>query len=244
MAWTLFTFGCTTLGSAFVFFFKKPNTRFNSFMMSFASGIMLSASFFSLIEPAISYCENLNMTSCLWIGLGFLCGFAFMILSAKILEKNDSTPVATQSLRMLNFSMTLHNIPEGMSVGIAFALVGESPVSTLASVMVLAIGIGIQNIPEGASISLPMYSAGVPKTKAFLTGMMTGIAEPISAIVAYLCCGLFHSAMPFILAFAGANMIYVSLFELLPDSTAESKYLSSISFMLGFTIMMILDIAL
>lgn len=213
-------------------------------MMSFASGIMISASFFSLINPAISYCEDLNMISYVWVGLGFLCGFAFMILCAKILEKNDSTPIADQSLKMLNLSMTLHNIPEGMSVGIAFALVGESAMSTLASVMALAIGIGIQNIPEGASISLPMYSAGTKKSKAFLTGMFSGIAEPISAVIAYLCCGLFHSAMPFILAFASANMIYVSLFELLPDSTTESKYLSATSFMLGFTIMMILDIAL
>lgn len=251
---TLFTFLCTIIGSSFVLFFKKHKPNFMFLMMSFASGVMIAASFFSLLIPAIDYSENLGLHTGITVSVGFVLGFLFMIFISTILDKKNMSSQNSienayvmqkkKSLKMLFLSITLHNIPEGMCIGVAFALFAQGITTGIAGTVALSIGIGFQNIPEGASISLPLKASGLSKGKSFLGGVLSGIVEPIFALIAYLFAAYVHSLMPILLSFAAACMIYVSLFELLPEPTQLNKKITIIGLILGFVIMMLLDLSL
>lgn len=249
---TLFTFSMTTLGSAVVFLFKdEPNDKFNRIFLGFSAGIMVSASIFSLILPAIEMSREQGVAVWIPTAFGMLLGVLFLfilnhVVPHKHIESNIVEGVKSKLDNTMLFALavTLHNIPEGMAVGLAFALFGEGSAS-IASAIALAIGIGIQNFPEGAAISLPLRAQGISKKKAFSIGSFTGIVEPIFGVLVVLISKYIAPYMPWVLSFAAGAMIYVTVEELIPESTlGEHSELGSFSFILGFIIMMILDISL
>lgn len=229
----------TSLGSSFVFFLKKNiNEKFHKFMIGFAIGVMLSASIFSLIIPSI----EMTTLKIKWIpvSVGLICGFLFLIIINKITEKREN-----KNFNMLMFSVTLHNIPEGMAVGVCFAAYLLSKNILLFEAMLLSIGIAIQNIPEGAIISLPLKINGKSKLKSFNYGMLSGIVEPISAFLTLLLLNTIVPLLPYLLSFASGAMIHVVIEELIPEMHGNDKSsYGIIGVMIGFVIMMILDIAL
>lgn len=238
----LFIFACTSLGSALVYVFKSEHNKTMHFMMSFASGVMFSASYFSLIFPSIEYSNQLNFNLLLNVCGGFLFGMIFMVITDMLVRKFSKE---NANIKMLFFSMTLHNIPEGMCVGVAVALCAiNSSANTIANVVSLAIAIGIQNIPEGASLSLPLYKKGKTKTKSFLFGVVSGVVEPVFCIISFLFASFSLKILPFLLSFAGACMIYVSIFELLPECVSENKKITVIGTISGMLLMMVLDLCL
>lgn len=235
----------TCLGSFFVFFLKKElNPNFRKVMTGFASGVMIAASIWSLIIPSVEMVES--QYKMVWIPavVGLLLGVLFLIFVNKVSDKIQNNN--GKGINMLMFSVTLHNIPEGMAVGVCFAsvLAGNVGVSLL-SAIILAVGIAIQNIPEGAIISMPMKLEGVTKKKAFITGVMSGIVEPIASIVTILLINIVVPLLPYLLSFAAGAMIYVVFEELVPEMHSGSKsFWGIISVIIGFSIMMILDITL
>lgn len=239
---TLFTWGVTALGASLVMFFKSVNKTLMDAMLGFAAGIMISASFFSLISPALSMAGKNPIVT-----IGFIFGGLFLFIGDKIYEHySDNTRDSLKRVIMLIFSITLHNIPEGMAIGVAFGSIKYGiDGATLASSIALAIGIGIQNFPEGTAVSVPLLREGFSKKKAFLIGNLSGIVEPFSAIIGYLLVLKIRVILPFILAFAAGAMIYVVVEELIPTSqTNERKDLMALFTILGFSLMMILDVTL
>ncbi len=248
---TLFTWSITALGASIVFFFKKVNKTLMDALLGFAGGVMIAASFFSLISPALEMAEELNMTSWLIISLGFLSGGILLFISDKVydyLEKKRKKENSSKAKRcfMLISSITIHNIPEGMAVGVAFGSLAYSLTgSTLASALTLALGIGLQNFPEGSAVSLPLRREGYSRKKAFFYGQLSGIVEPIAAVIGALLVLKIRIILPFLLAFAAGAMIYVVVEELIPESqTNKKKDLMALFTILGFMVMMILDVAL
>lgn len=239
---TLFTWGVTALGASLVMFFKSVNKTLMDAMLGFAAGIMISASFFSLLSPALSMAGKNPIVT-----IGFIFGGLFLFIGDKIYEHySDNTSDSLKIVIMLIFSITLHNIPEGMAIGVAFGSIKYGiDGATLASSIALAIGIGIQNFPEGTAVSVPLLREGFSKKKAFLIGNLSGIVEPFSAIIGYLLVLKIRVILPFILAFAAGAMIYVVVEELIPTSqTNERKDLMALFTILGFSLMMILDVTL
>ena len=239
---TLFTWGVTALGASLVMFFKSVNKTLMDAMLGFAAGIMISASFFSLLSPALSMAGKNPIVT-----IGFIFGGLFLFIGDKIYEHySDNTRDSLKRVIMLIFSITLHNIPEGMAIGVAFGSIKYGiDGATLASSIALAIGIGIQNFPEGTAVSVPLLREGFSKKKAFLIGNLSGIVEPFSAIIGYLLVLKIRVILPFILAFAAGAMIYVVVEELIPTSqTNERKDLMALFTILGFSLMMILDVTL
>lgn len=236
----------TSFGSSFVFFMKKNmSENFQKIIVGFASGVMIAASVWSLILPAVEMAENQGVISWIPATVGLLLGVIFLLFINKIAEKFENKPNG-KKLNMLLFSVTLHNIPEGMAVGVCFAgfLAGNAGISLLEAV-VLAIGIAIQNIPEGAIISMPLKMKGMSKGKAFLYGVMSGIVEPIAAIITVLLTNIVVPILPYLLAFAAGAMIFVVIEELIPEMHSGKKsMLGVIGVTIGFAVMMILDIAL
>ena len=240
----------TALGSFFVFFLRnKINNKLEKVMLGFAAGVMLAASVWSLIIPAINGSEHLNNWSFLPAVLGIVFGVIFLIALDKIItiikpQKNQIN-IAKNKSKILMLAVTLHNIPEGMAVGVALAgaFLGEPGISLIVSLS-LSLGIAIQNIPEGAIISMPLLSDGYSKTKAFGVGVLSGVVEPIAAFVTILLVNILSPMLPYLLAFAAGAMIYVVVQELIPESHEENSRASSIAFLFGFLIMMILDVAL
>ena len=235
---TLFTWLLTILGSSLVFFFKKSNKTQMDTSLSIAAGIMLSASFFSLLNPAFNSAKLLNQKPWLVISIGFLLGCLFILLADRIYSKkqNKRTP-------LLIMSITMHNIPEGLAVGIAFGSVkyGINGV-TLISAIMLAIAIGLQNFPEGAAISLPLRRDGYTRYKSFLYGSLSAIVEPIFGIIGALITVKISYLMPTLLSFASGAMIYVIVKELIPESqNNKHKSLMTLLLIIGFLLMMILD---
>ncbi len=241
---TLFTYFITLLGSAIVFFFKKINKNVMDAMLGFAAGVMTSASYFSLLAPAISSSTELNLTPWLITFVGFFSGGLLLFIADKIFNK-----IFTQKnkrILMLISSITIHNIPEGMAVGIAFGSVfyGISGATTLSAIM-LAIGIGLQNFPEGSAVSIPLLREGMSRKKAFFYGQLSAIVEPIFGVIGAILVLKMRILLPFFLSFAAGAMIYVVVSELIPESqTNEKKDLMAIFTIIGFSVMMILDIAL
>ena len=216
--------------------------------LGFAAGVMISASFWSLLSPSIEMAESLNINTWLIATLGFLSGGLLLFLGdklfSKLTEKNQNNKIK-RSL-MLIISITLHNIPEGLAVGLAFgSLLYNLEGATLASACMLALGIGIQNFPEGTAVSVPLRREGFSRKKAFFYGQLSGIVEPISGVIGALLVIKIRMLLPFLLAFAAGAMIYVVVEELIPESQSnEKKDLMALFTLIGFSIMMILDLAL
>ena len=227
---------------------KKTNDKFISAALGSSAGIMIAASFFSLLLPAINLLENQSKVYMLMIPLGFLLGVMFLYFCDKLLPHEHMLSESQEGLvstlpqkNLLMLAMTLHNIPEGFAVGVAFASALENPIPA----MILSIGIGIQNIPEGIAISLPMHSKGHSKNKAFLFGQFSGLIEIPSAIIGYLCASMISSLLPIALSLAAGAMLFVCIEELIPEAIHENTTdIGALSCMIGFLIMMLLDITL
>ncbi len=213
--------------------------------MGMAAGIMIAASFWSLLAPAISLCASLNRPAYLETSLGFIFGGGFIIVSDIILSKKSKVKDKHKKTLLITSAVTLHNIPEGMAIGVAFGSVALNiPEASIFSAIFLAIGIGIQNFPEGLCVALPLRKHGFSKSKAFFIGQASGIVEPISGVIGALFAMKVQNIMPFLLSFSAGAMISVVASELIPDSFKDNKNLASIGLLLGFAIMMILDVAL
>ena len=242
---TIFTWFITLLGSSIVYFFKKINKTILDCMLSFSSGVMIAASFFSLIHPAILMAESLNMNKIINPSIGFLCGgFLIYLIDKFFSKKNYSTK--KKRCFMLVSSITLHNIPEGLAVGVAFgSIMYHLDGANIMSAIGLALGIGIQNFPEGASVSMPLRREGMSRAKSFFYGQLSAIVEPIAGIIGAILVLKIRTMLPFLLAFAAGAMIYVVVSELIPEcQTNKNKRLISMFSLIGFTIMMILDVLL
>lgn len=244
----------TTLGAAMVFLMKnKINNKIEKLLLGFASGVMIAASIWSLIIPAIDMAEEQGQIAWLPATVGFLLGICFLLILDSViphLHLNNSKPEGIKAklkkTTMMVLAVTLHNIPEGMAVGVVFAgaITGNTGI-TMAGAFALAIGIAIQNFPEGAIISMPLKSEGMSKAKAFLYGTLSGIVEPIAAVITILFTNTVVSILPYLLAFAAGAMIYVVVEELIPESqSGEHSNIGTIGVAIGFVIMMILDVAL
>ncbi len=250
----LIPFTGTTLGSAMVFFMKnKMNAKVEKLLLGFASGVMIAASIWSLIIPSIDMAEEQNKIAWIPAAVGFLLGITFLLVLDSVIPhlhlKSDEPEGIKSKLKkttMIVFAVTLHNIPEGMAVGVTFAgaLIGNAGI-TMAGAFALAIGIAIQNFPEGAIISMPLKSEGMSKTKAFIYGTLSGIVEPIGAVITILLTNAVVPILPYLLSFAAGAMIYVVVEELIPESqSGDHSNIGTIGVAIGFTIMMILDVAL
>ncbi len=242
----------TSLGSAIVFFMNNTiNKKIEKLLLGFTSGVMIAASMWSLLLPAIDMSENYRYKF-IPASAGFMLGMLFFIAIDYILLKlhiNDSSidinkPNLKKSMVML--AVTLHNIPEGMAVGVTFAAaLSDNSYSMMLSALTLSLGIAIQNFPEGAIISLPLKSEGRSKINAFTLGVLSGIVEPIFGFLTILLTSIIKALLPYLLGFAAGAMIYVVVHELIPDSVdSDSKNLSTIGLAVGFITMMILDVAL
>ena len=251
----LIPFVGTSLGAACVYIMKKEMNPFvNKALLGFASGVMIAASVWSLIIPAIDMSSNMGKLSFIPAAVGVLVGILFLLMLDKLiphLHSNSNEPegIKKNNLKkatMLVLAVVIHNIPEGMAVGIVFAgALNEGALITLAGAFALSIGIAIQNLPEGAIISMPLRSEGLSKNKAFLYGVLSGVVEPIGAIVTIMFSGLITPFMPYLLSFAAGAMIYVVVEELIPEaSQGEHSNVGTIGFAIGFVLMMILDVAL
>lgn len=245
---SLFTWSITILGASIVFFFKKINKSIMDALLGFSAGVMISASFWSLLNPSMELSNSLKLSNSI-VFLGFFSGGLLLFIGDKIYsyfsKKKSISNDSFKRCAMLIFSITLHNIPEGLVVGVAFgSLVYGIQGATLASAITLAIGIGIQNFPEGSAISLPLRREGLSRKKAFLYGQLSGIVEPISAILGAILVLKVRTILPFLLSFAAGAMIYVVVEELIPESqTGEHSNIGTIGVAIGFVIMMVLDVA-
>ncbi len=245
---TIFTWGVTALGAALVFMFKKINKNVLDGMLGIAAGVMVAASFWSLLSPAIDMASSLHMNTMLVVSIGFLSGGLLLFIGDKVMKKMEKKHAYSTNKRvmMLITSITLHNIPEGLAVGVAFGstLYGLDG-ATLMSAWTLALGIGIQNFPEGTAVSVPLLREGVSRKKSFFIGQLSGIVEPIAGVLGALLVLKIRIILPFLLAFAAGAMIYVVTEELIPESqTNESKDIMAMCSLIGFTIMMVLDVLL
>ena len=244
----------TTLGAAMVFLMKKEmNKKVEKILLGFASGVMIAASVWSLLIPSIEMAETQRKVAWIPAAIGFLLGIVFLLVLDSLVphmhlesEKPEGMKSKLKKTTMMVFAVTLHNIPEGMAVGVTFAgALAQNAGITMAGAFALAVGIAIQNFPEGAIISMPLKSEGVSKTKAFLYGALSGIVEPIGAIITILLTNAVVPILPYLLSFAAGAMIYVVVEELIPESQAgEHSNIGTIGVAIGFTIMMILDVAL
>lgn len=247
---TLFTWMITILGAALVFFFKKVNKNILDAMLGFAAGVMIAASFWSLLSPSIDMARNLKMTPYLVAASGFLLGGVLLFIGDKVFDHFDrkKKKTKTKSFKrclMLVLSITLHNIPEGLAVGVSFgsATYGLNGASVGAASL-LALGIGLQNFPEGTAVSVPLKAEGMSRLKSFFYGALSGIVEPISAVIGALLVLKVRYLLPFLLAFAAGAMIYVVVQELIPESQSnKKKNVMALFTLIGFSIMMILDVA-
>lgn len=253
---TLFTWFITALGASLVFFFKKFDKRVLNSMLGFGAGVMVAASFWSLLSPAIELSQELGYNGVVIPAIGFFLGGLFLIFADKlmdtysygvVLNKEDETPKGVKYKKsiLLVLAVTLHNIPEGLAVGVAFGGVAAGiPGTSIAAAIALALGIGLQNFPEGAAVSLPLRSEGVSRTKSFLYGQASGLVEPISGVIGVIAALSVRSLLPFLLSFSAGAMIAVVGAELLPEASLENKKLTTLGLILGFIVMMVLDVAL
>jgi len=252
---TLFTWGVTALGASLVFFFKTINKKVFDTMLGFAAGVMIAASFWSLINPGLDLAEEMGYIPWLAASVGFMSGGLFLFIVDKSLphmhlglapKVKEGPKTSWQRSVLLVLAITMHNIPEGLAIGVAFGAVAAGIESaTLPGAIVLAVGIGLQNFPEGAAVSIPLRREGMGRGKAFLYGQASGIVEPIAGVLGALLVLSVRSILPFALFFAAGAMIFVVAEELIPEaqSNNNSDY-ATMGVMLGFTIMMALDVAL
>ncbi len=245
----------TALGSATVIFFKSPNQKFLNLMLGFSAGVMIAASFWSLLQPAIDRAEeSLEIPSYIVVTIGFLFGAVFMWLSdravtyARNRERQENNERISRVI-MLILSITLHNIPEGLAVGVAFGLLKNSELSaqSIMGAVTIAIGIGLQNFPEGAAVSIPLRREGFSRTKSFLFGQASGLVEPISGVLGAVLVSSVETILPYALSFAAGAMILVAVHELIPEcqqNQSTQPYSATMGIIAGFAVMMLLDVML
>jgi zinc transporter, ZIP family len=251
----LFTWGLTALGAAGVLFHKEKSFINMDAMLGFAAGVMIAASFWSLLAPALEMAEGRSLPPWVPVSIGFLSGGAVLYGIDKLLphlhlgapmEDAEGVPTSWRRTTLLVMAITLHNIPEGLAVGVAFgALAADIPSATLPGAIALAVGIGIQNFPEGLAVSMPLRREGFTRTRSFMYGQLSGMVEPIAAVLGALIVTTSTAILPFALAFAAGAMIFVVVEELIPEAQRSGNTdPATIGAMLGFTLMMILDVAL
>lgn len=248
---TTFTWGVTALGALVVCFFKEVNSKILNTILGFSAGVMIAAAFWSLLEPSIDLSQELGYIAWALPATGFITGGLFVLISDKFLDKmlkNRKSINSKGSLKrsiLLIAAITIHNIPEGMAVGVAFGGIASGvPGMTLIGAVMLALGIGIQNFPEGAAVSLPLRTEGYSRFKSFMIGQASALVEPVSAVIGAILVMYIRSMLPFLLAFAAGAMIIVVARELLPESIIGNKNLSTFGLIFGFVLMMVLDVAL
>ncbi|MBU8871711.1 MAG: ZIP family metal transporter [Gemmatimonadales bacterium] len=252
---TLFTWGLTALGAAVVFVFRTVNRKLLDAMLGFAAGIMIAASFWSLLNPAIEMAEAAGQVPWIPAVIGFLSGGAFLWVVDKVLphlhlgfpiEEAEGIKTSWHRSVLLVLAITLHNIPEGLAVGVAFGAVASGlPSASMGAAVALAIGIGIQNFPEGLAVSAPLRREGFSRTKAFMYGQASGLVEPLAGVVGAVAVIWMQPLLPYALSFAAGSMIYVVVEELIPESQlGHNTDLATVGAMLGFAVMMALDVAL
>lgn len=250
---TMFTFAGTALGAAMVFFFKKdiPSSVQRVFL-GFAAGVMIAASVWSLLIPSIEMAQEQGSVGWIPAAGGFAIGAAFLLLLDRLLphmhpgsDEAEGMKSSFSRTTMLVLAVTLHNIPEGLAVGLAFGMAGGSNTMTLSGALALSLGMALQNFPEGAAISLPLKKEGLSNTKSFVYGALSGVVEPIAGVLGVLIAGSVTAIMPWLLAFAAGAMIYVVVEELIPEAhLGEHSHTGTLSVMAGFLLMMVLDVAL
>ncbi len=244
----LFTWSVTALGAALVVFFKKVNKNILDAMLGFSAGVMIAASFWSLLSPAINLAETLKMNVMMVVTISFILGGLLLFLGDKIfnkLELENKDNNIKKSIMLIS-SITLHNIPEGLAVGVAFGTIAYGlEGATLTSACLLALGIGIQNFPEGTAVSVPLRKYGLSRKKSFFYGQLSAIVEPISGIIGAILALKIRTLLPFLLSFAAGAMIYVVVAELIPESQSNKrKDLMAMFTIIGFSLMMVLDVML
>ncbi len=250
---TIFTWFMTALGAGLVFFFKQINRKVLDMMLGFAAGVMIAASFWSLLAPAIEMSEASGMLPWLAPAIGFALGGIFLKLADSVMphlhrgvhETQEGAKTSLSRTALLILAITLHNIPEGLAVGVAVgaAALGDG-VSSVAG-LVMALGIGIQNFPEGAAVSIPLRREGMSRRKAFWYGQLSGVVEPFAAVAGVLLVTAMRPVLPYALAFAAGAMIYVVVEELIPEAqTSGNSDIATMGTLSGFLVMMILDVAL
>ena len=256
----LFTWGCTIVGSAVVFFFKQVSRKLLDIMMGFAAGVMIAASFWSLLAPSIEYAQS-SYSKLSWLpsAIGFLVGGFFLRLIdavvphlhlSKDISEAESVPEHSRKklskTALLFLAITIHNFPEGLAVGVAFGALAANPSpEAFVGAIGLALGIGLQNVPEGAALSIPLRTDGKSRLKAFYWGSMSAIVEPIRAVLGAVAVMAMTAILPYALSFAAGAMIFVVVEELIPDSqTNGNTDVATLGLMVGFVLMMVLDVAL
>jgi ZIP family zinc transporter len=253
---TLFTWGVTALGAGLVFFAKRINPKIMDSMMGFAAGVMIAASFWSLLAPGIEMAEHMGQTAWLTAVIGFLAGGVFMRLTDRVLphlhtnldvRHSEGIKTSWQRSTLLVLAITLHNIPEGLAVGVAFgAVAADLPSATMGGAIALAIGIGLQNFPEGAAVALPLRREGMSRRKSFFMGQASGIVEPVAGVAGAAFVLHMQGFLPYALCFAAGAMIFVVVEELIPESQRNEANIDLVTMatMVGFAVMMWLDVAL
>ena len=252
---TCFTWFLTALGASLVFFFRTINRKLMDGMLGFTAGVMIAASFWSLLAPALEMSMELDGPPWLPAAIGFLLGGFFLAGLDRLLphlhlgfarEEAEGIRTGWHRSILLVLAITLHNIPEGLAVGVAFgALAADLPSATLTGAVALALGIGIQNFPEGAAVSVPLRGVGMSRVKSFWYGQLSAVVEPVSGVLGAAAVILLRPLLPYALAFAAGAMIYVVVEELIPESQlARNTDIASLGLMIGFVIMMILDVGL
>ena len=256
---TIGTWLVTALGAAVVVFFRSPDQKILNFMLGFASGVMIAASFWSLLQPAIERAEQISKLPAYFVATaGFLFGACFMWGSDKIVSfaRKKANPVAGKEsseklnrMIMLVLSITLHNIPEGLAVGVAFGALqnGTATAESIMGAVTIAVGIGLQNFPEGAAVSVPLRREGYSRRRSFLIGQASGMVEPIAGVAGALLVVYVESILPYALSFAAGAMILVSVHELIPECQRNQKaqpYFATMGIVIGFAVMMLLDVML
>lgn len=252
---TLFTWGVTALGAAVVFFFRGVNRKLLDGMMGFAAGVMIAASYWSLLAPAIEMAADGTLPPWIPASVGFLAGGAFLFGVDKLLphlhlgldvENAEGVKTTWQRSVLLVLAITLHNFPEGLAVGVAFgAAAADLQSASFAAATALAIGIGLQNFPEGVAVSMPLHGEGMSKWKSFFYGQASALVEPVAGVLGAAAVYFFRPLLPYALSFAAGAMIFVVIEELVPESqTNGNADIATLSALGGFTVMMILDVAL
>ena len=249
----LLPFAGTVLGSACVFFLKSLKKKIDKLLTGFAAGVMVAASVWSLLIPAMEQSENMGRLAFVPASVGFLLGIGFLLCIDEVVphlhmysDKPEGIKSGLSKHAMMLLAVTIHNIPEGMAVGVVYAgyLAGNMQISAMGT-LALAIGIAIQNFPEGAIISMPLKAEGMSKGKAFLYGVLSGVVEPIGAVLTVFASGFIIPVLPYFLSFAAGAMMYVVIEELIPEmSHGDHSNIGTVMFAVGFTLMMILDVAL
>lgn len=250
-----FTWFVTALGAATVFIFKSINKKVLNGMLGFAAGVMIAASFWSLLNPAITMAEEAGMVAWVPAVIGFLAGGGFLWLVDALMphlhigpqEEPEGIKTGWKRSILLVMAITLHNIPEGLAVGVAFgAAAADYPAAALTGAVALALGIGLQNFPEGAAVSVPLRREGLSRLKSFIYGQASGLVEPVAAVIGAFAVVVMRPLLPYALSFAAGAMIYVVVEELIPEAQQEKQHsnIGTVGAMLGFAVMMLMDVAL